>query len=291
MTATDVTTQVRLQWYHRNQLTAEWRFTEPFCIGSDAACEVRIDDPMVAPRHVEVYTAGSVWRVRDLSAQHRTFVNGAPARDERLGSPSMIQLGWNGPLFQLTLEAANGDGMNGCVAAPPPTVRPDRIPARNGHASKIPPVPAPAMPPPSGTPRYRGHGFTLPLPEGWQDRTLYTLAGPVLGGVRHSIVVEVDPAPGFDTAAAYVDNQVRLLSVELDGFRLLKRDEKRLADGTPAERLLFRWKLHGRPPLYQEQLFILQDGAVYKLTASFTNVTRKKLGAEIEALMLSFQPG
>jgi len=271
--------RVRLQLIQQGHLAAEWRFTRTFRIGHDAACEVRLDDPRVQAYHTEVYLDGATWRVRDLGKRRDTLVNGAQVQEIRLGSPSTLQLGLYGPLLHLTLEPhQEATAANGCVTAP----------------ARPPSGPRLASPPPEPrlrtTAHYHGHGFTVPLPEEWRDQTLYTLSGPVADGLRHTVLVEVDPAPETDVLDAYVDAHLRILGRDLDGFRLLKKDEQALSDGTPAVRLIFCWKRHGRRPLYQEQLLILHKQKAYKLTATFTNASRKRLGGRIEAMMLGFMP-
>jgi hypothetical protein len=109
-------------------------------------------------------------------------------------------------------------------------------------------------------------------------------------GLRHTLLVEVDPAPETDRLDAYVAAHLRILGRDLEGFRLLKQDQQALRDGTPAVRLIFCWKQHGRRPLYQEQLFVLHQGRGYRLTATFTNTSRKQLGRQVEAVMLGFTP-
>lgn len=292
-------TWLRLQLYYQGRLASEWRFAEAFRIGRDAACDVRLDDPRVQDRHAEIYRDGGGWFVRDMGGKIDTFVNGAQVDTIRLGSPSTVQIGWNGPLLRVTIEQttpdadADADVANARVnGAWTPTPEPERrafaAPARPKPEPPAPEPPDAALP--ADTPRYRGHGFSLPLPKAWQDRTLYTLAGPTADGIRHSVLVEVHPNADVPSLDAYVDEQARLLGLELDGFRLLKRDEQALVDGTPAARLIFRWKPYGRPPIYQEQLFVRRDTTVYKLTATFSHRSRKQLGPQVETLMLHFSP-
>ena len=54
--------QVCLCLYQKNHLAAEWRFDRSFCIGRDAGCDLRLDDPRVDVQHAEVFTDGTTWR-------------------------------------------------------------------------------------------------------------------------------------------------------------------------------------------------------------------------------------
>jgi len=40
--------------------------------------------------------------------------------------------------------------------------------------------------------KYRAHSFTLALLDGWQDKTIYTLTGPVENGIQHHVIINID---------------------------------------------------------------------------------------------------
>ena len=67
------------------------------------------------------------------------------------------------------------------------------------------------------------------------------------------------------------------------------------APGTPealrAHRVILRWHpKNADQPYYQEQLFLLTQGKGYVLSATFTQESRRHLGARIERIMRSFCP-
>jgi hypothetical protein len=140
--------------------------------------------------------------------------------------------------------------------------------------------------------RYRADAFSLPLPgPDWRDGTDYTLLGPVSGGLRHNIVVQVDPDTDAQSLSDYVGAQMGELETALPEGRLLMHGPLLLDDGTGAYRSIFRWLPENRDdPLYQEQVYVYHDGCGYTLTASFSSETRKRFGAAIESLMRRFRP-
>lgn len=139
-------------------------------------------------------------------------------------------------------------------------------------------------------PLYRGHSFTLALLAGWQDKTIYTLTGPVENGIQHNVIVNVDPELPFEKVLDYADAQITGLEEQLKGCRLLKRAAVKLANGMPAIQAVFSWYPTEKLRVYQKQIFVLVERTGYKLTATFTKKTFKTLGPQVERMMLSFAP-
>ncbi len=137
---------------------------------------------------------------------------------------------------------------------------------------------------------YQGNGFTVNQPEGWVDKTIYTLTGPMEDGIQHNILVTIEEDVEFDSAADYADFHITAMEEELRGYTVLKREETSLDNGLPAYRAIYRWYPTDEMCIYQEQMFVLADGTAYKLTATFTKKTRKTLGPQVERILMSFQP-
>jgi hypothetical protein len=137
---------------------------------------------------------------------------------------------------------------------------------------------------------YQANSFTLKLYGGWQDKTVFTITGPVTDGVQHNITIMVDHDVEVDNLQDFADWNVATLENELKGCRLLKKGEITLANGHPAYKAIFSWYPTEELRIYQEQIYVLVDKTGYKLTASFTKKTRKTIGPQVERMMLSFNP-
>lgn len=135
---------------------------------------------------------------------------------------------------------------------------------------------------------FRGNGFTLDQLEDWEDKTIYTITGPVIDGIQHNVIINVDREMIFDTVADYAEWQIKTLQEELKGCTLLKRGETKLSNGTDAYEAIFSWYPLDDYRIYQHQVYILIDKIAYKLTASFTKKTRQTIGPSIVRMMLSF---
>lgn len=163
-----------------------------------------------------------------------------------------------------------------------------RAPDREASAPAVPPPEAPAEAPAAGV--FKAHRFTMPLEPGWHEATMYYLTGPVLGGIRHNILITRENDVEETTVSDYASLRTTAMASRLNGCMILRRDEVVLAAGLPASRVIYGWSPEEGLRLYQEQVYVLHDGSGYTLTASFTRQTRKKLGHDVEQVMLSFKP-
>jgi len=137
---------------------------------------------------------------------------------------------------------------------------------------------------------FRGHSFSMDLYEGWLDKTIYTIAGPVTDGIQHNIIINLNPDVETDNLRDYADWNIASLTGELKGCRLLFQGPILLANGLPAYKAIFCWFPTDELRIYQEQIYVLVGTTGYNLTASFTKKTRKTLGPLVERMMLSFNP-
>lgn len=95
------------------------------------------------------------------------------------------------------------------------------------------PIPAPPQFPSPSRP-YRGDTFTLSLYDGWEDKTVCTLAGPVTDEFQHNIIVTVDPELEVSTLRDYADWNIESVLEELKACRLLKKDQLHGLASSPA---------------------------------------------------------
>jgi len=137
---------------------------------------------------------------------------------------------------------------------------------------------------------FRGNGFTIDMPEEWQDKTIYTLAGPLEDDIQHNIMINVEQDVEIDSVADYADRQIESLETQLHGCLVLKRDEIRLANGLEAYEVIFRWHPMEDVQYYQRQIYVLFEDTAYTLTTTFTKRSRKIRGPEIDRIMMSFEP-
>lgn len=136
---------------------------------------------------------------------------------------------------------------------------------------------------------FRGNEFTIDMPEGWQDMTVYTLAGPEEDEVQHNIVINIAYDIEVDSITTLAKLQIETLEAQLQGCRMLKRGEITLNNGQEAYEVIFRWEPTNLKRLYQRQIYVLAGTTSYTLTTTFTKKTRKTRGPEVDRIMMSFE--
>ncbi|QQS36577.1 MAG: DcrB-related protein [Ignavibacteriales bacterium] len=156
------------------------------------------------------------------------------------------------------------------------------------EAKKEQPKPQPK--PEDKTVVFQGNGFTINQLQDWEDKTIYTLTGPVTDGIKHNVILTVEQDVPFDTLKEYADYQIKTLEQELKGCSLLKQGDTKLFDGTEAYEAIFKWYPLNDFKIYQHQIYVLHEKTGFKLTASFTKKTRQTIGPQVERMMLSFKP-
>jgi hypothetical protein len=137
---------------------------------------------------------------------------------------------------------------------------------------------------------FQGNSFTINQLEDWEDKTLYTLLGPVTDGIQHNVIIDIEKDSPFESVEEFADWHIKTLESELKSCMLLKRGEKKLTNGTNAYEAIFSWYPSDEIRIYQQQIFVLVNKTAYKMTASYTKKSRKTLGPQIERMMLSFNP-
>lgn len=140
------------------------------------------------------------------------------------------------------------------------------------------------------TSAFRGNGFTISMPEGWQDKTVYTLSGPIEDEMQHNIVINVGQDVDIDSVEELADLQIESLEAQLQGCRILKRGAITLNNGHEAYEAIFRWEPTDVNRLYQRQIYVLAGKTAYTLTSTFSKKTRKTRGPEVDRILMSFEP-
>ena len=138
---------------------------------------------------------------------------------------------------------------------------------------------------------YQANDFKFDLLEDWEDKTIYTLTGPVTDGIQHNVIINIDRNIEMDSLEEFAEWQIKSLEEELKGCTLLKRGETKLTNGMDAYEAIFKWYPVEDVRIYQHQIYVLANKVAYKMTASFTKKTRQTIGPAVVRMMLSFAPG
>lgn len=102
--------------------------------------------------------------------------------------------------------------------------------------------------------------YSLPLPEGWTDRTAVTLvAPPTEDGFQANVVVTREPLCQGLGLGGFADGHGALIRQHATEFALLDSDHVEV-DGERCLLRTVRWRAGDRPAVMQLQAFLVRDG-------------------------------
>lgn len=132
--------------------------------------------------------------------------------------------------------------------------------------------------------------FQISLPEGWEDKTIFTFQGPLDSGVQHNVVLLVDNTVGKTELAEYVKRQMATSKEALPGFEMINEGEKELPSGIKAYEVIYKYMPSDQQALYQKQLYMILDGKAYAFTSTFSKKTLQTIANEVDRIIESFRP-
>lgn len=133
--------------------------------------------------------------------------------------------------------------------------------------------------------------FTLNIPEGWTDTTVFTFQGPHDSGVQHNLVLVIDPAVEKDIeVTTYAKQQLENSKLVLPGFEMINEQEKTIIPDIPAYEIVYKYIPADEVIIFQKQVFMIIDGKGYSFTSSFSKKTLKTIANEVDEIIASFIP-
>ena len=64
--------------------------------------------------------------------------------------------------------------------------------------------------------KYQANAFSITLPDGWTDKTVFSLAGPVSDGMQHNVTITVGQDVPFTTVREFAEWQIASAEQELE---------------------------------------------------------------------------
>lgn len=136
-----------------------------------------------------------------------------------------------------------------------------------------------------------GNNFVIDLPDGWEDRTVYSYMGPDDSGVQHILTLTIDRQAGGTTLKEYARDRIDQVVNSLQSLEILKEEEKTLPNGNSAYECVYKWIPVKDKIIFQKLVYMILDGVGYTFSANFSKKTIKTIGAEVDQIINSFHPG
>jgi hypothetical protein len=111
--------QVHVRLVEGEAQPAEARFPTTFLFGRAPDCDVRVQEPFVSRRHLQVRLDGVSWWLKDLGTGSGTYVAGSPIREAPLEGAVEVEIGKGGPRFSLVVEREQATRVHEAATSPP----------------------------------------------------------------------------------------------------------------------------------------------------------------------------
>ncbi|MEW6051211.1 MAG: DcrB-related protein [Candidatus Zixiibacteriota bacterium] len=134
------------------------------------------------------------------------------------------------------------------------------------------------------------YSFSLALPDGWEDRTIYSFVGPDDGDLQHIITLTIDDSPVSDAVAEFARDRIAATMASLQAAEKVKDDAIQLPGGREAWELVYKWVPADNTPRFGKCLYLLIDGVGYVFTGTFTKKTIKTIALEMDQMAAALTP-
>jgi hypothetical protein len=132
--------------------------------------------------------------------------------------------------------------------------------------------------------------FYLDLPDGWKETTVYTFEGPDDSGLKHNLVLAIDPkTSGKIDLKSYVQAQIHNSLSNLPGFDMVTEKEVETTNGASAYLICYKFVPAPEKILFQKQFYIVDENTVCVFTSSYTKKTLQTIAYEIDEIIKSFR--
>ena len=132
-------------------------------------------------------------------------------------------------------------------------------------------------------------GFRVTLPDGWEDRSVYTFMGPVEAGETPMINVLVDDAPGVDDVTEYGELQLGALLDTMPDAELLLEETTKLKKGREVFQVVLNWAPVEGKVIFIKNIYMLHEGRGITFAGRFSKQGYKVLGRLVNTVSDGFE--
>jgi hypothetical protein len=133
--------------------------------------------------------------------------------------------------------------------------------------------------------------FSVDLPGGWKETTVYTFEGPHDSGVQHNLVLVIDQdVPNGIGLERYARMQSEHTSAALPGYEFISGREITLPSGFPAYETVHKYVPAENTVLFQKQVTVVMERKAYVLTSTFSKKTLKTIANQVDCIIASLRP-
>lgn len=132
--------------------------------------------------------------------------------------------------------------------------------------------------------------FTISLPEGWEDNSIFTFLGPDTHGVRHMLNLTIDKHVGDHTVDTYARERIQLTQHSIGSADTLKDAPRSLPNGLPVHEWIYKTVPIDGKAQFHQQIYAVIDKRGYTFSAVYSKMSFKLLAGQVEQIIASFIP-
>ena len=147
--------------------------------------------------------------------------------------------------------------------------------------------------PSPGTPKLRsfhGPGFSIDIPEDWNDCTVYAFRGPAIRDFEPVLCVQVEPEAAFASAEDFANARLPLALRGASGGRLMRRGTIPLGSTHQGVFAEIRWAPVKGQAFVQRLLYSVFEERAFVVSCNLTRHARAAAGRSIHEVFRSFRP-
>lgn len=129
--------------------------------------------------------------------------------------------------------------------------------------------------------------LAFPLPDGWEDQTVYRFKGPDDGDTEHVVSLVVDRHAGKAPVDEYARLRVDTALDTLQPSEALKDEAVTLSNGQMAWEAVLKWVPVDDQVILHKMVFVVHNGVGYAFTGNFTKKTIKTVALDMDRVIVS----
>ena len=134
----------------------------------------------------------------------------------------------------------------------------------------------------------RNQRFTVELPRGWEDRSVFTFWGPEEDGVQHVVSITIEDAQGRSAQQLAQERSPTLVGTKPEA-EVLRQGAVELGEEADAHEVASRIRSNENTPLIEREVYVVQGGKGCAFTGRFTKRTIKTQGVLFSRMIESFR--
>ncbi|MCP4684484.1 MAG: hypothetical protein GY867_03450 [bacterium] len=133
--------------------------------------------------------------------------------------------------------------------------------------------------------------FSKNLPDGWEDRSVFTFQGPESDGVAHFLILLVDRGAGDSELEEYAEEHIDMELEAMPDMKVLTGGVKTLPGEKQIYHVTYKMIAADDSVVIRRQVYSVEGGSGFVFSINFTKRSVKLLGNQVDQIIQSLVTG